>query len=106
MAIIEPIIELNKKTYKIGIIAEIVVEGTKLIQVPVTITEQMGVRHDEKLNEIPITNTVSLTVGINVADIPAIGQKLFLKERIKEAYLMYLSDKTKYEELDGMEFTE
>lgn len=94
------------KTYKIGKVVEAEIEGQKAIQIPVTVSEQIGIRNDEHGNEIPIVNTVRFTVIIVLANLPATDKKLYVKTEIKKAYQQFPTDQGKYKDLDGMEFTD
>ena len=94
------------KTYQIDKVLEAEIEGQKSIQIPVTVSEQTGLRNDEHGTEIPIINTLRFSIVIPLANLPATGKKLFVKNEIKKAYLQYLADQDKYKDLDNLEFTE
>ena len=94
------------KTYKTGKVAEVEIALGKAIQIPVSVSEEVGIRNDEKGNEIPIINTIRFNVAILLANLPKSGKKVHIKEEIKKAYLQYLADQHKYKDLDNLEFTE
>ena len=95
----------NEKTYQIGKVAETEISGEKAIQIPVTVSEQIGTRNDDNI-EIPIIDMVSFSVAILLASLPITGKKQFVKEEIKKAYLQYIANQNKYKDLDNLEFTE
>ena len=97
-----------KKTYKIGKVVGVEIEGQKAIQIPVTVSEQVDVRHGElpERKEIPVIKTSTFNVGIPVTDLPAFGKRKYIKTKIKEAYQQYLANQDKYKDLDNLEFTE
>lgn len=96
----------NKKTYKIGKVAEAEIEGQKVIQIPVTVSEQTGIKNDEHGNEIRIINTVRFTVAIPLMSLPKTDKKLYVKNELKKAYQQFLADQDKYKDLEDMEFAE
>lgn len=95
-----------ERKYRTGKVTEAGIESQKVIQIPVAVTEQIGIRNGEDGSKIPIINTLQFTVTIPTASLPAGDKKDYLKKEIKKAYLQFSINQDKYKELDNLEFTE
>jgi len=92
--------------YRIGKVAEVEVEGVKSIQVPVSITKQIGIKHNEQREAVPIVEGFGFSIVIPVTDLPSTDRKKFVEAKVKEAYQKYLLEQNKYEDLNGLSFSE
>lgn len=91
--------------YKIGKVMEVEIEGVKNIQVPVSITKQIGTKHTEFHEELPIEESFSFNVAIPVADLPAVGRVEFIKSRIEEVYQQCVLEQEKYKDISNISFS-